>query len=71
MVGRSGSSGVRFCEVAPSARNLPCCSKGAQPANLPAVQPTKYYFVVNLKTATTLGLTFPQSLRLRIDELVE
>ena len=46
-------------------------SKGAKPADLPAAQPTKYYLAVNLKTATTLGLTFPESLRLRIDELVE
>ena len=58
-------------EFREAARYIDRILKGAKPANLPAVQPTKYYFVVNLKTATTLGLTFPQSLRLRIDELVE
>jgi ABC-type uncharacterized transport system substrate-binding protein len=45
--------------------------KGASPADLPAEQPTKYYLTVNLKTAGTLGLTIPPSLRLRTDETVE
>jgi putative tryptophan/tyrosine transport system substrate-binding protein len=55
-----------------AARYIDRIFKGAKPADLPAVQPTKYYLAVNLKTAaTTLGLTFPESLRLRIDELVE
>src|SRR5262245_55745282 len=41
------------------------------PANLPAEQPTKYSLAVNLKTATTLGLTFPQSLIIRTDNVVQ
>lgn len=45
--------------------------KGERPADLPAEQPTKYYLAVNVKTATTLGLTFPQSLILRTDDVVQ
>lgn len=58
-------------EFREAARYIDRIFKGAKPADLPAVQPTRYYLAVNLKTATTLGLTIPPSLRLRIDELVE
>ena len=44
--------------------------KGAKPADLPFEQPTKFKFVVNLRTARTLGLTIPQSVLLRADEIV-
>jgi len=54
-----------------AARYIDRIFKGAKPADLPAVQPTRYYLAVNLKTATTLGLTIPPSLLLRTDELVE
>lgn len=66
------SYGIHFIDqFQQAASDVDRILRGAKPADLPVQVPTKYELVVNLKTAKALGLSVPQSILIRADEMIE
>ncbi len=71
-VGGLMTYGPSFAEMARGAGGYVAkILKGAKPAELPVERPTKFEFVINMKTANQIGMTIPRSLQLRADRVIE